>query len=108
MSYFEFFCLVLTVGVEPTSPGPSDLCLYQLGYVSSGRDDRARTCDLMLPKHVFYQTELHPCLAGHKGFEPLLLDLESNVLPLTLMTYMVELTGIEPATFSVQGRRSPK
>ena len=28
-------------------------------------------------------------LAGHKGFEPLLLDLESNLLPLTLMTYGV-------------------
>ena len=26
-------------------------------------------------------------MAGHRGIEPLLLDLESNVLPLTLMTY---------------------
>ena len=25
-------------------------------------------------------------MAGHRGIEPLLLDLESNVLPLTLMT----------------------
>ena len=98
-------------------------------------------------------------MAGHRGIEPLLLDLESNVLPLTLMTYgaseeartldlllgkqtfyqlnytrigspswtrtsdkvinshplyqlsyrgMVELTRIELATSSVQGKRSPR
>ena len=29
-------------------------------------------------------------LAGHRGIEPLLLDLESNVLPLTLMTYTLK------------------
>ena len=37
-------------------------------------------------------------MAGHRGIEPLLLDLESNVLPLTLMTYLAPRAGLEPAT----------
>ena len=26
----------------------------------NGRGNRTRTCDLMLPKHALYQTELYP------------------------------------------------
>ena len=37
-------------------------------------------------------------MAGHRGIEPLLLDLESNVLPLTLMTCVAPRAGLEPAT----------
>ena len=43
-----------------------------------------------------YKTE--SWMAGHRGIEPLLLDLESNVLPLTLMTYVAPRAGLEPAT----------
>ena len=38
-------------------------------------------------------------MADHKGFEPLLSDLESDVLPLTLMAYLVRLLYI--SSFSI-------
>ena len=57
--------------------------------------------------HIYYYRKFLPhCqvffLADHKGFEPLLLDLESNVLPLTLMACMVGKTGFEPAASTSQ------
>ena len=45
-------------------------------------------------------------MAGHRGIEPLLLDLESNVLPLTLMTYLAPRAGLEPATNWVTANHS--
>ena len=34
--------------------------LLSLFSDNNGRDDRIRTCDLMIPDHELYQTELHP------------------------------------------------
>lgn len=36
----------------------------------SGREDRDRTCDLMLPKHALYHLSYFPKLAPLVGFEP--------------------------------------
>lgn len=39
----------------------------------SGRDDRIRTCDLLIPNQALYQAEPHPdnAMAEERGFEPL-------------------------------------
>ena len=37
--------------------------------LKAGRGNRTRTCDLMLPKHALYQTELYP---GFKKVEIIL------------------------------------
>ena len=72
-------------GLEPLlSDLESDV--LPLTLMACGRDDRARTCDLMLPKHVRYQLR-HSPMADVVGFEPTLTGLESVVLPLTLYAY---------------------
>ena len=45
-------------------------------------------------------------LAGHRGFEPLLPDLESDVLPLTLMTYLKNLSPLIGKPSAAYGLRS--
>ena len=46
---------------EPATHGLEGRCSIQLSYRRmNGRDDRIRTCDILLPKQARYQTALHP------------------------------------------------
>ena len=61
-------------GLEPTTTGLEGRCSIRLSYgrpaglshrssiasLESGRGDRIRTCDFLLPKQALYQAELHP------------------------------------------------
>ena len=64
------------VGFEPTllsfstTPLAGEPLQPSLGTSPCGRGDRVRTCGPMLPKHVRYQTALHPDMAAPVGLEP--------------------------------------
>ena len=54
--------MVEKTGFEPATPRPPAPCSNQTEllfvFIFYGRGNRVRTCDLMLPKHPLYQTEL--------------------------------------------------
>ena len=50
------------VGFEPTSASTQSNALYPiiLSASADGRDDRIRTCGILVPNQALYQTEPHP------------------------------------------------
>ena len=66
--YCQVFFLADHRGIEPLlSDLESDV--LPLTLMACGRDDRARTCDLMLPKHVRYQLRYIPSsLSGTRNY----------------------------------------
>ena len=64
-----------------------------------GREDRIRTCDLMLPKHVFYQAELLPYWVDGWESNSQPPEPQSGALPIELPSTLAPPAGIEPATF---------
>jgi hypothetical protein len=46
--------------INRTKSKETDFDLHKIGFFDIGRDDRIRTCGILLPKQARYQTALHP------------------------------------------------
>lgn len=72
----------------------------------NGREDRIRTCDLLVPNQALYQAKLLPENGAPKRSRtPNLLIRSQALYPIELWArIMAVLTGIEPAIFGVTDR----
>ena len=70
-----------------------------------GRGDTTWTCDTMLPRHVLYQTELHPDIFWWKYLES---NQDLTLIRRLLLTFelyfhiLVTLVGFEPTTYGLE------
>lgn len=73
------------------------LLLTVMKCIYIGLDNRNRTCGIVTPNHVLYQTELYPDMEQHTGFEPAQPAWKAGMLAVKHQCcILVRMVGFEP------------